>query len=94
MSERLSDPPRWSFRRIFGFLAMSSVLAERPTAVTVVDSSASDEMPTEDGRHLPTLAERKVDFVMHSAEARMVLPAAEPVDIVDTVVKKANRQQS
>ncbi len=36
---------------------------------------------------LPELSERQVDFVMHSAEARLELPGAEPLDIVETVVE-------
>jgi hypothetical protein len=39
---------------------------------------------------LPSLSEGKIDFVMRSFEATMALPAEEPVDVADTVVREAH----
>ena len=39
---------------------------------------------------LPSLSEGNIDFVMRSFEATMALPAEEPVDVADTVVREAN----
>jgi ABC-type amino acid transport substrate-binding protein len=43
---------------------------------------------------LPSLSEGKIDFVMRSFEAAMALPAEEPVDVADTVVRGTRKQRT
>lgn len=42
---------------------------------------------------IPSLSEGRIDFIMPSFEATMTLPAEKPVDVADTVVGKADREQ-